>query len=39
MEFEREVAFEDYIHDTQEQIQQCLNCNKPECTNCMWANV
>lgn len=39
MEVEREVAFEDYIHDTQEQIQQCLNCNKPECTNCLWANI
>lgn len=29
----------EYIHDTQEQIQKCLNCDKPECTNCLWGNL
>lgn len=36
MEVEREVEFEDYIHDTPEQIKKCLSCDKPECTNCLW---
>lgn len=29
-------AFEEYVHDTPEQIKMCLNCDKPECTNCLW---
>ena len=36
MELEREIEFENYIHDTPENIQKCLNCDKPECTNCLW---
>ena len=38
-EFEKDVEFEDYIHDTKEQIQMCLNCDKPECTNCLWGSM
>ena len=36
---DKDVEFEDYIHDSPEQIQKCLNCDKPECTNCLWVNV
>lgn len=35
---EREIEFEDYIHDSMEDIQKCLNCTKAECTNCLWVN-
>ena len=33
-----EIAFEDYLHDTMEDIQKCLSCDKVECTNCLWMN-
>jgi hypothetical protein len=29
-----------YLHDTAEDIQLCLNCKKPKCTNCLyWRNT
>ena len=28
-----------YTYDTKEQIDICLKCNKPECTNCMEYNT
>lgn len=24
-----------HIYDTPEQMEKCLNCSKPECTNCL----
>ena len=29
------VKNEDYSSDTQEDIDRCLQCRKPECTNCL----
>ena len=36
---DKDVEFEDYIHDSPEKKKKCLNCDKPECTNCLWVNV
>jgi hypothetical protein len=33
-----DLDFEDFIHDSPEDIQKCLNCTKEECTNCLWMN-
>ena len=27
---------DEYLHDDPEDIQKCLNCDKPECTNCLY---
>lgn len=32
----KEVPFDEFLHDTAENIQKCLNCKKKECTNCLW---
>lgn len=31
----KEDCIDIYLYDTPDEIQMCLNCTKPECTNCL----